>query len=152
MALKVSAELYNGGSYLCGEKLHCRVQFRNESTSEDQVVAWCGTQLLCQCTFREDLVSPPPYPSGGLPETQTAFLPSRGALPCFESFPVCSTVGTWFMILDCYMSYVSSRCICISMFMCISVHCVVDQYHWVVSVWSQCMAYTVCGVGCHIPL
>ena len=80
MALKLTVELCNGGSYLCGEKLHCRVHFTNESTSDGQVVAWCGAQLHCQCTFREDLVNPPSPPSGGLPRTQTSFLPSSGTL------------------------------------------------------------------------
>ena len=88
MALKVTAELCNGGSYLCGEKLHCRVHFTNESPLNDQVVAWCGAQLLCQCTFREDLVCPPAPPSGGLPRTQTAFLPSRGTLARVQPTPV----------------------------------------------------------------
>ena len=134
MALRVSAELCSGGSYLCGEKLHCRVHFMNESTSDDQVVAWCGAQLLCQCTFRENLVSPPSPPSGGLPKTQTAFLPSRGTLTRFESTPK-------FTHSQAACAWWSIKLSVPFMFICVCVTCVLDSMHRVVRhcVWSQCI-------------
>jgi hypothetical protein len=77
--IRVSAELSDGGNYLCGEKLSCHVKFENIS-SEDQSLAWAGAQLHCQCTYREDLVIPssPPQSAGLNPATQTAFIPSKG--------------------------------------------------------------------------
>lgn len=75
--VELAVDLIDRATFLAGEKLSCRVTFRNTNKSQSETVAWASAQLHCQCLYREELIKTPldVLPS---PATDTAFVPNKG--------------------------------------------------------------------------
>jgi len=77
--VELIVDLVERATFLAGEKLLCRITFRNTSQSLSETVAWASAQLHCQCLYREELIKTPldVLPS---PATDTAFVPNKGII------------------------------------------------------------------------
>lgn len=75
--VELAVDLVERATFLTGEKLSCRITFRNTSESLSETVAWASGQLHCQCLYREELIKTP-LDVLASPATDTAFVPNKG--------------------------------------------------------------------------
>lgn len=75
--VELAVDLIERATFLAGEKLSCRITFRNTNQSLSETVAWASAQIHCQCLYREELIKTPldVLPS---PANDTAFVPNKG--------------------------------------------------------------------------
>ena len=83
--VELTVDLLEKVTFLAGEKLSCRITFRNTSETESETVAWASAQIHCQCLYREELVKTP-LDTLQSPANDTAFVPNKGiAMPVLRS-------------------------------------------------------------------
>lgn len=75
--VELAVDLIERATFVAGEKLSCRITFRNTSKSSSETVAWASAQLHCQCLYREELIKTP-LDVVQSPATDTAFVPNKG--------------------------------------------------------------------------